>query len=57
MQRHSTRPLCLDLVGLGEDRALVHRAMGDATFARLQEAKRRFDPKNLFRMNQNVAPG
>jgi len=27
-----------------------------ASFARLRQAKRRYDPGNLFRMNQNIAP-
>ncbi|EVU13878.1 berberine and berberine like family protein, partial [Vibrio parahaemolyticus V-223/04] len=26
------------------------------TFARLQEVKKKFDPNNLFRMNQNIKP-
>ncbi len=34
----------------------VRAAYGEATFARLQEAKRRWDPGNVFRLNQNIPP-
>ena len=56
MQRHSTGRLYLNFPGLGEDAALVRNALGEASYARLQAVKRRFDPENLFRMNQNIAP-
>ena len=36
----------------GEDRA--REAYGAQTWERLVAAKRRYDPANLFRMNQNV---
>jgi FAD/FMN-containing dehydrogenase len=42
-----------ELYDEGSDR--VRSAYGPA-FARLRELKRRYDPGNLFRMNQNVAP-
>jgi hypothetical protein len=38
----------------GADR--VHDAYPGATWERLAEVKRRFDPTNLFRRNQNVPP-
>jgi FAD/FMN-containing dehydrogenase len=38
----------------GPDR--VHEAYPPATYARLAEIKRRYDPGNLFRFNQNVPP-
>lgn len=56
MQRHSTGRLYLNFPGLGEDPSLVRAALGEHSFARLQEVKGRFDPGNLFRMNQNVPP-
>jgi FAD/FMN-containing dehydrogenase len=38
----------------GQER--VHQAYPDATWERLAEVKRRYDPTNLFRRNQNVPP-
>jgi FAD/FMN-containing dehydrogenase len=38
----------------GEER--IHEAYPAATYARLAEIKRRYDPGNLFRFNQNVPP-
>jgi FAD/FMN-containing dehydrogenase len=57
MQRHSTGRLYLNFPGLGEGASLVRDAFGAETYARLQALKRRFDPENVFRMNQNVLPG
>jgi FAD/FMN-containing dehydrogenase len=39
-----------------EGEARVHDAYPDATWDRLAEVKRRYDPANLFRRNQNVIP-
>jgi len=39
----------------GEDR--LHAAYPGATWNRLVEVKRRYDPTNLFRLNQNIPPG
>lgn len=38
----------------GADR--IHDAYPAVTYARLTEIKRQYDPKNLFRFNQNIAP-
>jgi len=35
----------------------VHAAYPDGTWDRLTEIKRRYDPTNLFRLNQNIPPG
>jgi FAD/FMN-containing dehydrogenase len=56
MQRHSTGRLYLNFPGLGEDQSLVRNALGDASYAKLQKVKRKFDPGNLFRLNQNILP-
>ena len=39
-----------------EGEARVREAYGAATLARLVEVKRRYDPTNLFRLNQNIKP-
>jgi FAD/FMN-containing dehydrogenase len=39
-----------------EERARILDAYPTATYARLAEIKRRYDPTNLFAFNQNVAP-
>ncbi len=38
-----------------QDRAKL--AYGDAHYARMVELKRKYDPSNVFRLNQNVSPG
>jgi FAD/FMN-containing dehydrogenase len=39
-----------------EGRERVRAAYPGATWDRLAEVKRRYDPENLFRLNQNVPP-
>jgi FAD binding domain/Berberine and berberine like len=39
-----------------EGEARVHQAYPGDTYARLAEVKRRYDPTNLFNLNQNVKP-
>jgi FAD/FMN-containing dehydrogenase len=39
-----------------EGDARVRAAYGDAKYERLAQLKRRLDPENLFRLNQNIAP-
>ena len=42
---------------LGDDGAgRVEAAFGPEKFARLQALKRKWDPENLFRHNQNIPP-
>ncbi len=56
MQRRSTGRMYLNFPGLGEGDGLVRDAFGAETYGRLQKVKSRYDPDNLFRMNQNVLP-
>ena len=46
----------LNYMGRDEPLERVEAAFGAEKFARLRELKRRYDPGNLFRVNQNVAP-
>ena len=41
---------------LGPDDHRVREAYGEAKFDRLKALKRRWDPANLFRLNQNIRP-
>ncbi len=57
------RPFAVDAVYVNylgdvgdEGRARIRAAYGDATYDRLAALKRAYDPMNLFRMNQNIAP-
>jgi len=34
----------------------VRAAYGDAKFAGLRQIKKRYDPDNIFRFNQNITP-
>jgi FAD/FMN-containing dehydrogenase len=56
MQRFSPGSLYLNFPGLGEEgEDLVKSAYGD-NYERLVEIKTKYDPLNLFRMNQNIKP-
>jgi FAD/FMN-containing dehydrogenase len=48
----------VDVVNFLEDEgeARVRQAYPDGTWERLAEVKRRYDPTNLFRLNQNIPP-
>ncbi len=57
MRSSSRRKIPSDQVPLGdegEDR--IRSAYGPANYARLVAIKDRYDPTNLFRLNQNIAP-
>lgn len=57
MQRHSTGRMYLNFPGLGEGSDLVRDAFGAKAYERLQRVKRKYDPQNLFHLNQNILPG
>ncbi len=46
----------LNFPGHGEDPSLTERAFGAANHARLRSIKAIYDPANVFRFNQNIAP-
>jgi FAD/FMN-containing dehydrogenase len=56
MQRFNAAGVYLNLPGFGEEREDLVRAAYGANYARLQQLKRRYDPDNLFHMNQNIPP-
>ncbi|RSN71611.1 FAD-binding oxidoreductase [Actinomadura sp. WAC 06369] len=55
MKRWSTGSLYLNFIG-DEGAERVREGWGDANMRRLADVKRRYDPDNVFRHNQNIAP-
>lgn len=55
-QRYSTGGLYLNFAGFGEEREALVRAGYGENYHRLAALKARYDPSNLFRMNQNIQP-
>jgi hypothetical protein len=53
--RQSDQGAYVNFVG-DEGEARVHAAYPGATWSRLAEIKRRYDPENLFHLNQNIPP-
>ena len=53
--RQSDQGAYVNFVG-DEGEARVHAAYPGATYQRLAEIKRRYDPANLFHLNQNIRP-
>ncbi len=56
MQPYSKGGLYLNFPGFGEEKDALVRAGYGANYDRLVELKNRYDPTNLFRMNQNIRP-
>jgi FAD/FMN-containing dehydrogenase len=56
MQRHSNGRLYLNFPGHGEGKDLVRNAFGTETYGKLAAIKRKYDPANFFRLNQNILP-
>ncbi|MCW3477485.1 BBE domain-containing protein [Limobrevibacterium gyesilva] len=56
MQPHSDGRIYVNFPGHGEDDGLVRTAVGAENYARLVAIKRKYDPTNFFRINQNIAP-
>ena len=55
LEPHHTGVFMNFLMEEGEER--VREAYGAAKYDRLKDLKRRYDPENLFRLNQNIPPG
>jgi FAD/FMN-containing dehydrogenase len=55
MERFGTGKTNLNFPGLGEDPRFVRAAFG-RNFGRLTSLKQKYDPTNLFRLNQNIDP-
>jgi FAD/FMN-containing dehydrogenase len=57
MQPFSRGGVYLNFPGQGEEgEALLRASYGDANYKRLVEIKTKYDPENLFRLNQNIRP-
>jgi FAD/FMN-containing dehydrogenase len=57
LKRHSGGRAYLNFAGLGEEgEELVRRSYGTANYERLVALKTKYDPTNLFRLNQNIKP-
>jgi FAD/FMN-containing dehydrogenase len=55
MEPFSTGKTNFNFPGFGEDADFVRAAVGDQ-WNRLVEVKKKYDPSNLFRLNQNIDP-
>ena len=56
MEKHSTGGVYLNFPGLGEEKEALVKAGYGVNYDRLAELKAKYDPENLFRMNQNITP-
>ncbi len=53
---HSTGGVYVNFLTGDEDMARIESAYGTALYQRLAAVKARYDPQNLFRVNQNIRP-
>jgi hypothetical protein len=56
MQQFSTGGVNVNFLTGEEGDARVRAAYGDANYERLVEIKNKYDPHNMFRLNQNIPP-
>ena len=56
VQPFTTGRVYVNYIGAGEAPERVRAAFGSDKFNRLVEIKRKYDPTNLFQMNQNIPP-
>ena len=50
------RGVYVNYLGVGDSAERVRAAYSPAKYARLAALKREYDPENIFRLNQNIAP-
>jgi FAD/FMN-containing dehydrogenase len=55
-QQYSSGGLYLNFAGFGEEKEALVRAGYGSNYDRLTEIKAKYDPDNLFRMNNNIRP-
>jgi len=55
MRPHGTGKVCVNFIA-DEGDARVADAYNAQALARLQAIKAKYDPRNLFRLNQNIRP-
>ena len=55
LEPHHTSVYVNFLMEEGEER--IRDAYGAQKYGRLQALKRKYDPENFFRLNQNIPPG
>jgi hypothetical protein len=57
LQQFSTGSMYINFPGFGEEgEKLVRAAVGNSNYQRLAKIKAKYDPGNLFRLNQNIKP-
>jgi FAD/FMN-containing dehydrogenase len=56
MRRFGSGGLYLNFAGFGEEKEALVRAGYGANYERLAKLKAKYDPGNLFRLNQNIKP-
>lgn len=57
LHKYSDGGLYINFPGFGEEgEKLVRSAVGNASYERLAQVKAKYDPENLFRLNQNIKP-
>ena len=57
VRAYTTGQVYVNYIGAGEAPDRVRAAFGADKFAKLSGIKRKYDPTNLFRLNQNIPPG
>jgi FAD/FMN-containing dehydrogenase len=57
MRQDGKGSVYLNFIGSGEDtEAMMRASFGDANYERLVEVKSKYDPTNMFHLNQNIRP-